>query len=313
MKKLLLICISGLLFSCFGAASQLTAQVTDIDGNTYSTVTIGDQEWMTRNLRSSRFNDGTPIPVETNNSAWAASSSAISCWYANDSAQHDIDFGRLYNGYAALNPNICPVGWSVPTVREWDEMVDFLGGPATAGGALKQVGFEYWEEPNTGATNASGFSALPTGYRSQMDGSFNYKGQRAGWFVLAPGSTLAFRWVSWSIANAGTGPISPPAGLAIRCMRPAPSTSSTENINLSAFKIYPNPVRSQLNIQLPEYLSESISELHLYDLQGRLVYQVLLSELLTQLDISYLPSSTYLLQCKKAGVILHQQKLLLLP
>lgn len=297
----------------FGSIGELTAQMNDIDGNSYPTVVIGNQEWMAKNLRSSRLNNGMAIPLETNNTAWVAAAQPVSCWYANDSVQHDIDFGRLYNGITVLNPDVCPTGWSIPTVRDWDEMVDFLGGPTVAGGKLKQVGFEYWDEPNAGATNSSGFTALPSGYRSQTDGSFNYKGQRAGWFVLAPNNSLAFRWVSWSIANAGTGPISPQAGLAIRCMRPAPSTSSLDKSETEKIQFYPNPARDQLQIRLPDYMAEKPVELQLYDLMGRLVLKTILTALITPINLSEIPTGAYVLLCKNRGEILLQQKVLVTP
>jgi len=111
------------------------------DGQTYKTVVIGSQTWFAENLN-----------YQTTNS-W---------WYDNSSANGDI-YGRLYTWSAALTA--CPGGWHLPSDAEWTTLTDFLGGLDVAGGKMKETGLDHWNSPNTGATNESGFTGLPGGYR----------------------------------------------------------------------------------------------------------------------------------------------------
>lgn len=164
--KLLLSAILLLLtcgyFSVF--AQNVDGTVTDIEGNSYKTVVIGNQEWMAENLKTTKYNDGTDIPLEEENKTWIAITTPAYCWYSND--QHNKDyFGALYNWHAVYTGKLCPEGWRVPTDDEWTQLTDFLGGLEIAGGKLKQSGTELWNSPNFGANNESGFSALPGGYR----------------------------------------------------------------------------------------------------------------------------------------------------
>jgi uncharacterized protein (TIGR02145 family) len=152
------------------------ATVQDIDGNVYNTVTIGTQTWTVENLMTTRFDDGTPIPLVTDNSVWASSNAPAYCWFNNDAATYQATYGALYNWYS-INPvsnggkNICPTGWHAPTDPDWTSLTTFLGGLSVAGGKLKETGTLHWQTPNTGATNETGFSALPGGSRD-MSGAF---------------------------------------------------------------------------------------------------------------------------------------------
>ena len=158
---------------------------SDIDGNVYHTATIGTQVWMVENLRTTKYRDGTPIPNVTDTATWIHLTSGAYCSYNNASNNFDI-YGGLYNWYAATSiHNICPKGWHVPSDSEWKVLITFLGGDSIAGGKLKEKGTVNWEDPNTGATNESGFSARPGGCRD-ADGFDNYDG----------GNVLAFFWSS---------------------------------------------------------------------------------------------------------------------
>jgi uncharacterized protein (TIGR02145 family) len=151
---------------------QSFSNVTDIDGNNYKTVKIGTQIWMSENLKTSRYRNGDVIPVVTDNTAWSGLTTGARSWYNNDSTLYEYPYGNLYNWYAASdNRNICPSGWHVPSDSEWTVLTDYLGG-SVAGGKMKSAGTAYWNSPNTGATNESGFSVLPGGYRNS-DGSFD--------------------------------------------------------------------------------------------------------------------------------------------
>jgi uncharacterized protein (TIGR02145 family)/uncharacterized repeat protein (TIGR02543 family) len=146
--------------------------VTDIDGNSYTTVTIGNQTWMAENLKTTRYNDGTPIPLVEDTTAWRGLTTPGYCWYGNAIANKSV-YGALYNGYAVGTGKLAPVGWHVASKAEWDTLLAFLGGASFAGGKLKESGTVHWNSPNSGATNESGFSALPGGYRSAVYGDGN--------------------------------------------------------------------------------------------------------------------------------------------
>jgi len=133
--------------------------VTDADGNVYETVTIGTQTWMARNLRTTKYNDGTPIEYLSKPESTAGYS-----WYMNDITTYGYSYGGLYNWYAVNSGKLCPAGWHVPTDAEWQTLVTFLGGEYVAGGKLKYSEPYYWSAPNTDATNSSGFGALPGGW-----------------------------------------------------------------------------------------------------------------------------------------------------
>ena len=150
--------------------------VSDIDGNVYHTVTIGTQVWMVENLKTSKYNDGTAIPLVTANSAWSALTTPGYCWYNNDSTANRNTYGALYNWYAVNTRKLAPTGWHVPTDSEWTILTTSLGDTGIAGGKLKEAGTTHWDSPNTGATNTSGFSALPGGWRGGTSGSGAFYG-----------------------------------------------------------------------------------------------------------------------------------------
>ena len=139
--------------------------MTDIDGNTYQTVKIGNQWWIAENLNVTHYQNGDAIPNVTDSAAWWGLTSGAYCNYNNDAANVAV-YGRLYNWYAVHDSrNIAPAGWHVPSDAEWQTLVDYLGGDPVAGGKMKEAGTTHWISPNTGATNESGFSGLPGGYR----------------------------------------------------------------------------------------------------------------------------------------------------
>lgn len=143
---------SDVTFTSYGS-------VTDIDGNEYPVATIGSQKWMAANLRTTRFQNGEPIAF----SDWGSNTTGTYGWY-NNNANFKDTYGALYSGYAVLNINgLCPTGWHIPSDAEFTQLADFLGGTGIAGGKMKTISF--WGSPNTGATNETGFSAVPGGYR----------------------------------------------------------------------------------------------------------------------------------------------------
>ncbi len=152
-------------------------------GYTYPSVVLGNgQEWMAENLRTTKYRNGDPIPNVTGNHAWQQLTTGAWAHYENN-ASYENPYGKLYNWYAAADPrNVCPTGWHVPTDAEWTVLTDYLGGESVAGGKMKSTGTQYWNAPNEGATNASGFSGLPGGYRNDLYGGFDNLGSSGLWW-----------------------------------------------------------------------------------------------------------------------------------
>lgn len=147
--------------------SSKSNTVTDIDGNVYQIVKIGDQWWMAENLKVTHYRNGDVIPNVTDNAEWYNLTTSAYCIYDNNSANVET-YGCLYNWYAVADSrNIAPSGWHVPSDAEWTTLADYLGGVSAAGGKMKETGTEHWASPNSGAINECGFSALPGGYRSR--------------------------------------------------------------------------------------------------------------------------------------------------
>jgi uncharacterized protein (TIGR02145 family) len=137
----------------------------DIDGNIYHSAKIGTQVWMAENLRTTKYNDGTPIPNITDNNTWKALKSGAYADFENNPANSSI-YGKLYNYYTVVDARkLCPSGWHVPSYAEWTTLITYLGGEMVAGAKLKETGTSHWESPNDAADNSAGFTALPGGFR----------------------------------------------------------------------------------------------------------------------------------------------------
>ncbi len=141
--------------------------------STYSSVVIGSQEWMDSNLQVTCYKNGDPIQQVDDFHAWRNSTTGAMCLYDGES-EYGRRFGRLYNWHAVNDPRgLAPDGWRIPEDVDWQELIDYLGGPERAGGALKHQGVKYWKKPNSRASNSSGFSAMPGGFRS-LYGDFRH-------------------------------------------------------------------------------------------------------------------------------------------
>lgn len=145
--------------------------VTDIDGNTYNSIVINGQEWMGKNLAVSKYRNGDPITTGLSNTNWANTTSGAYAIYG-DLAANNTTYGKLYNWYAMTDSRgVCPTGWHVPSETEWFVLENFLGGILDAGGKMKST--TGWTTPNIAATNISGFTGLPGGYRL-VNGTYNH-------------------------------------------------------------------------------------------------------------------------------------------
>jgi uncharacterized protein (TIGR02145 family) len=151
---------------------SFNGSVSDVDGNVYKTVQIGDQLWMAENLKTTKYKDGTSIPNVSENTDWSNLHTDGYSWYDNNDVSYKDTYGALYNWYAVTNSrNICPNGWHVPSADEWTTLATYLGGSGVAGGKMKEAGTDHWLTPNTGANNSSGMTGLPGGVRRD-DGLF---------------------------------------------------------------------------------------------------------------------------------------------
>ncbi len=165
----------------------LVTQPKDYDNNIYKIVTIGTQVWMVENLKSTKLNDGFPLDYSPDKATWQALSNPGYCWYDNNLANKNI-YGALYNWEAVKSGKICPSGWHVPTDEEWTVLSNYLGGSSAAGGKIKETGTTHWAAPNTSATNETGFTALPAGFRSNL-GDFSKMTVNGYWWSSSEFST----------------------------------------------------------------------------------------------------------------------------
>ncbi len=178
MNKVLILLLLCLEFAIKSYSQSPGNGLVDIQGNSYQTVIIGNQEWMSSNLKVRRWKNGDFIPYISSNSNWASATTPGLCILNNDSATNFQNYGYLYNFYVIEDPRgLCPNGWKVPSDSEWVVLETFLGGLSVAGGKLKSTS-TLWSAPNTGATNSSGFSALPGGLR-------DYPGNFSSWAATA--------------------------------------------------------------------------------------------------------------------------------
>jgi uncharacterized protein (TIGR02145 family) len=172
--------------------------VTDVDGNVYYTVQIGNQCWTQSNLKVSKYRNEDNILTGLSNSAWLNSISGAYAIYNNDPVNDGL-YGKLYNYFAVTDSRgLCPTGWHVPTDGEWTTLENYLGGSSVAGGSLKNTATQPthggWILPNTGATNSSGFTGLPGGVRL-YDGDFGSVSNVANWWSssVSSGSLVWYR------------------------------------------------------------------------------------------------------------------------
>jgi len=190
--------------------------LADIDGNFYDTVVIGTQVWMAENLRTTRLNDGTEIPLVESDTAWSNLKTPGYCWYGNYEAFFSLNhYGALYNYYAVTSGKLCPVGWHVPDTDEWYTLIMYLGNDV-AGGKMKETGTRNWLNPNTGATNESGFNALPGGFRNAYYKDFQRFRVSGHFWHSEPADAMRVTYLSEDVIH---GSMSRNDGLSVRCIR----------------------------------------------------------------------------------------------
>ena len=204
-----------------------TGTVIDVEGNEYRTIKVDTQWWMAENLTTTKYRNGDPIPNITEDTAWSNLASGAYCKYDNSTTISPI-YAKLYNFYAVCDPRgLAPEGWHVPSDGEWITLIDYLGGEDVAGGKMKIMGSIAdfgccWSHPNTGATNSSGFSAIPCGERIN-NGSFANLHAFALWWTTTPENIEETVHHSRYVVNDETiiftGHPSMNWGLSVRCIK----------------------------------------------------------------------------------------------
>jgi len=192
-------------------------------------VTIGNQIWQSTNLDVTTYRDGTPIPQVTDATDWGNLTTGAWCYYENSTA-NGTTYGKLYNWYAvagihdnnANTPNkvLAPKGWHVPSDAEWITLTDFLGGESVAGGKMKAAGLTYWNSPNADATNSSGFTGLPGGYRF-YNGISSLIGYFGAWWSSTENATENswYRSINYSNNVVDKSINHKTGGFSVRCIR----------------------------------------------------------------------------------------------
>lgn len=206
--------------------------VTDVDGNVYNTVVIGDQEWMKENLKTTRYNDGTPIPNVIGVTEWRNVDEPAYVWYNNEISNKE-PYGALYNGHVTCNSkSLCPDGWRVATDEDWKKLERLLGmtpeqieGTGLRGNnegtKLKESGTDKWKRPNEGATNEAGLTIIPSG-RRDSSGKFYDMGTGATIWTSSETSVSCayYRHFATSATTIGRNPEGDKKfGLAARCIK----------------------------------------------------------------------------------------------
>jgi uncharacterized protein (TIGR02145 family) len=211
--------------------------VTDVEGNVYKTVTIGTRVWMAENLKTTKYNDGTGIPLVKDQAVWKDLTTPGYCWYSNDYNTYGSIYGALYNWHAVNTRKLCPAGWNVPSHLEWHQLVLLLDQDAIiadpsrtglpesliAGNKLKERGLFHWQYPNMGATNETGFTALPGGAR--WSDEFSQIGTNGYWWSSTPRDPGPITYVAWSrdMNNADGNILNthfvPYLGFSVRCLK----------------------------------------------------------------------------------------------
>jgi uncharacterized protein (TIGR02145 family) len=194
---------------------------TDADGNIYKSVTIGKQIWLVENLKTTKYLNGDPIISNLRGSDWTNTSSGAYQISSNI-------YGNLYNAYAVEDGRqICPAGWHVPSATEWDELLNYLGGEDNAGGAMKESGTSHWLDPNEGATNESGFTALPAGFVSIYGDTVSVGSNTAWWSASKENKWYWTVQCSFASKNAVRTQWNIEDGLSVRCVKDSLNPSSS--------------------------------------------------------------------------------------
>jgi uncharacterized protein (TIGR02145 family) len=294
------------LITNFSLAQNPGSGVTDADGNFYETLIFGEQEVMKQNLKTTKFCNGDEIENIEDFNEWSNLNTAAWSYYNNDVINNDV-YGKLYNYFTVADSrNVCPCDWHVPTEEEWNELLNFLGGPGVSqnvGGKMKEVGFEHWNSPNFGATNESNFTALPGGARLLFSNFFGIREQCNLWTSTEFNADNSYKRDLGYNGNlfSGSTTISKKTGISIRCMKNT-NLSNTDFIK-NQIKIYPNPTNNNINIILTDI--QFPVNYKLIDFTGKLLKSGELKTYESFINISEFSSGIYYLILNSSEVNLN--------
>ena len=225
-NSLLVICLILIFgYSCKKDDNNSLTYETPIDqdGNTYKTIKIGTQTWMAENLRTTKYRNGDPVGTTIPATKDIQNEETPKYQWPNHGDESAVvTYGRLYTWYAVHDiRNIAPKGWHVPSSSEWITLITYLGGDSVAGVKMKETGENHWNTPNVGATNESGFTAIPTSIRS-IEGPFLNVAPHCYWWCSDQYYTSSGAWVWYlinddDIVHNGWTPFS--AGYSVRCVK----------------------------------------------------------------------------------------------
>ena len=195
-----------------------TSTVQDHDGNTYYTVTIGTQEWMASNLRTTHYNDGQQITQIDDASQWTQSNGEAFCIPSNNWTHAPV-YGLLYNWKAVGTGKLAPVGWHVATDAEWNTMLNYLVWDAKLAFKLREGGTEHWKPTWKEGNNESGFTATPSGERNSLNGSFDFFGDRCGIWTATDNSASSAYFYNIKADQVEKASGHQKTGYAVRCIK----------------------------------------------------------------------------------------------
>jgi len=286
-------------------SSICKAQITftdSRDGNIYSITQIGNQFWMAENLRylPSVSEANTTSSDEPHFYVYGYDGTNV---VAAKATSNYLDYGVLYNWSAAMSGNtsstnnpsgvqgICPNGWHLPSLAEWNELSTYLGGSSSAGGTLKTTETNYWNSPNTGATNSSGFSARGGGQLDSWDGFMNLRENGYWWTSTEENSFNAHAFdLGYNYIQLFNDYVAKDYGFCVRCVSDIP-LSTIKNEKQIDLKIYPNPASSFITVRNLTELNSI--DLQIIDITGKVLIQSNLSNNETVIDVNSLSSGVY--------------------
>jgi uncharacterized protein (TIGR02145 family) len=218
-KNVILFAITLFYMGFTGLQAQT---VKDFEGNEYKTVTIGSQVWMAENLKTTKYQNGDLIETTTPVTLDIENETTPKYQWANGGNESNVaTYGRLYTWYVVNDSrNVCPTGWHVPSDAEWTTLTTNLGGERVAGGKLKEAETTHWQTPNMGATNETGFTGLPSGYRD-YGGSFALVSKDGYWWSSTESSTyLAYYRSMYNNTNfVSRNDTDKQSGYSVRCLQ----------------------------------------------------------------------------------------------
>lgn len=233
--------------ACKTGNSEKEETVTDVDGNVYSIIHIGNQVWMGENLKTRHYNDGTPIPVVAEGEKWRNMTSPAMCWYDNSESKYKNTYGALYNWYAASSGNICPEGWHVPTEEDWEILKEYLVNYGFGYGENELIGKSLasskgWKTSskvnaignNQSMNDKTGYKAYPGGIRFS-NGEFRHMFENAKWWSADESSNneAVIRFLSYNDSGLSEYSNRKENGFSIRCVKDETSTKKKKKYDSS--------------------------------------------------------------------------------